>query len=456
MASSIPFPPQTALDNFDRARLGAFHVRLLCLAGLCMLWTAVGVSNISFILPALQSEWGLSTSQQGAIASVTVAGMMAGSVLAGRLSDRVGRRRTLVLALLGQGIAATFSAFSPSYPILLGLRLLAGLGLGAIPPVASTLVSEYLPARSRGRILVLINGFWGLGSAVAALAGYALVGTHGWRPVLLVSGLSILSVPLVRWMLPESLRFLLSQGRVVEAEQTISQVHVQPDPKALQDAGAAARTISHPPVMAGDGSGDSIHPWASPYLGRTAALWVLWFAFNFTFQGVFIWLPSILLAEGGSLSRSFLFALVISLAQVPGAVLAALLADRISRRLGLGLTIAFWSASVFLFGLSANPASVLFWGFLLAVGNGAAWGMAYPFTTELYPTRMRGAATGWATGFGRLGGTIAPLVVGALMQADAGNVAIFSLLAVVPLLSSLVLVGLRQETTGRALEEISP
>jgi putative MFS transporter len=179
-------------------------------------------------------------------------------------------------------------------------------------------------------------------------------------------------------------------------------------------------------------------------------------AFNFTFQGVFIWMPTILLAGGGSVTRSFLFALVISLGQAPGSVLAALVADRISRRLGMGLVIVFWSACVFLFGLSAQPASVLFWGVLLAVGNGAAWGMAYPFTTELYPTRMRGAATGWATGIGRLGGTLAPLVVGALMQTQAGNVAIFSLLAAVPLLSSLVLFSLRQETTGKSLEVISP
>jgi putative MFS transporter len=456
-----------------------------------MLWTAVGVSNISFILPTLQAEWGLSTRQQGWLASVTVIGMMVGSVLAGRLSDRIGRRSTLALTLLWQGIFSTLSAFSTGYPVLLGLRLLAGLGWGAIPPVASTLVSEFLPARSRGKILVMLNAFWGLGSAVAALAGYGMVGNYGWRPVLLVSGFSILCVPLVQWMLPESLRFLLGKGRLVEAQQTLARIRIQPDPAAAAAATAAAtattaaaaappatvsatslatayppaagqsyaRTslpaVAHPPGSPAGNNGVPVHPWTAPYLGRTASLWLLWFAFNFTFQGVFIWLPSILLAGGNSLSRSFLFSLVISLGQVPGAILAALLADRFSRRVGLALVIAFWSAAVFLFGLSANPASVLFWGFLLAIGNGAAWGMGYPFTTEQYPTRMRGAATGWATGFGRLGGIIAPLVVGSLIQAGAGNAAIFSLLAAVPLLSSLVLLGLRQETTGRALEEIS-
>jgi putative MFS transporter len=89
------------------------------------------------------------------------------------------------------------------------------------------------------------------------------------------------------------------------------------------------------------------------------------------------------------------------------------------------------------------------------MGNGAAWGLAYPFTTELYPTRMRGAATGWATGFGRIGGIVAPLVVGALIAARSGNALIFSLLGAAPALATLSLAGLRQSTTGRTLEEIS-
>jgi putative MFS transporter len=119
------------------------------------------------------------------------------------------------------------------------------------------------------------------------------------------------------------------------------------------------------------------------------------------------------------------------------------------------LFLLFWSAVTFLFGFASSTAAVLVLGISMAVGNGAAWGMAYPFTTELYPTAIRGAATGWATGFGRAGGMVAPLAVGFLIQAGAGPVWIFGLLAAAPALCILVLFGLNKETTGRALEEIS-
>ncbi|HEX9012154.1 MAG TPA: MFS transporter, partial [Anaerolineaceae bacterium] len=225
---------------------------------------------------------------------------------------------------------------------------------------------------------------------------------------------------------------------------------VSPDPAA------AARVQPASPLPAPKTEGSTAPSiWVQPYLGRTITLWVLWFALNFTFQGVFVWLPTLLIAGGNSLSRAYLLALVISLGQVPGTLLAAFLADRVSRRLSIAAFLVLWGISVFLFGLSAGPASLLFWGFLLAIWNGAAWGVAYPFTTELYPTRIRGAATGWASGFGRTGGILAPWLVGVLIQASSGSAVIFALLGAVPALTSLALAGLRQDTTGRALEEIS-
>jgi putative MFS transporter len=98
---------------------------------------------------------------------------------------------------------------------------------------------------------------------------------------------------------------------------------------------------------------------------------------------------------------------------------------------------------------------VLIIGFTLMVFNGMAWGLAHPFSSELYPTSIRGTATGWATGIGRLGGVVAPVVVAWVMQAGGGMTIIFSILAAAPALTMVVLAGLKQETTGRSLEEIS-
>ncbi len=440
---------QSYLDRFDRARLGSFHLRLLFVAGLSWMWAALGVSIVGYILPVLRTEWGLSSSQEGLVASFGLLGMMIGAIGAGSLADRIGRRATMALIMLWMGVFSALASLSPSYPVLLGLRLLTGLGLGAVLPVASTLVSEYSPTRYRGGLLVLLNAFWGLGGGLAALAGYILVERYGWRPALLFTSISIVSAPLVWWLLPESLRFLAGHGRTAEALAIGRRIVVSPDERLPQAAPAPA-AAQHPSAPAG-----SAGLFSRVYLNRTASLWLVWFALNFTFQGVYVWLPTLLISSGSTMAQSYLLSLIISLGQVPGNLLAALLADRTSRRLSMGVTMVLWGLAVILFGFSASPAGVLLWGFLLSMGNGAAWGLAYPFTTELYPTRMRGAATGWATGFGRVGGIVAPLVVGALIAARAGNALIFSLLGAAPALATLSLAGLRQSTTGKTLEEIS-
>jgi putative MFS transporter len=155
------------------------------------------------------------------------------------------------------------------------------------------------------------------------------------------------------------------------------------------------------------------------------------------------------------MARSSLLTLVIAAGYVPGTLLGAYLADFGSRRVSLALFMVGWGISAFMFGFSHSTAATLIWGFLVATGNGASWGMAYPVTTELYPTRMRATATGWASGFGRVGGIVAPFVVGMLIQVGAGNPVIFTLLGIVPAGSTLVLLALSQRTTGRTLEEIT-
>jgi putative MFS transporter len=185
------------------------------------------------------------------------------------------------------------------------------------------------------------------------------------------------------------------------------------------------------------------------------SLWFLWLALNFLYQGAYVWLPTLLAGAHLSDGRSFLLTLLISLGQLPGTLIVAYLADRTSRRRLIITSLALLAAATFLFGLSQSDAWVLATGFLLMVFNGMAWGMAYPFSSELYPTRMRAAATGWASGIGRLGGVAAPVLIGWIVQAGGSLMLVFSLLALAPLLTTLVLSSLRLETTGRSLEEIA-
>jgi len=419
----------------------------MLLTGSCWSWAAYGVTVIGFILPALKTEWNVSSSALGFMAGIGMLGMLVGSVAAGTLSDRFGRRTMLTWIMIYLGMMFILSAAAGSFTILLFLRFFTGMGLGAVLPTGGTLVSEFSPTRLRGTLLVLLNGFWGLGGTLAALVGYFLVLRTGWRLAMLFGGLAIISGLFIHWLLPESLRFLLSKGMIEKAQKESKRI------VNIEDSNPPVQPQNVSPSQTVIKSSDGI--WSQRFARITLSLWVLWISLNFLYQGVFVWLPTLLAGENNSINRSFLLSLLISLGQIPGTILVAYLADRFSRRGLIILSLGLLGCSAILFSLSGNTAWILTIGFLLMVFNGMAWGLAHPFSSELYPTSIRGTATGWATGIGRLGGVVAPMVVAWVIQVGGGMTIIFSILAAAPMLTMLILAGLKQETTGRSLEEIS-
>ncbi len=437
----------TILHSFDNARFGKFHVILMVLAGLCWMLVAYGVTIIGFLSTSLREEWQVSASAIGWLASIGMLGMFMGAVIIGILSDKFGRRNMLALTLVFLGVAFITSSFAWNYPSLLVLRFLTGLGLGAILPVSSTLIAEFSPSKNRGAMSVTMNACWGVGGTFAALAGYSLVLNQGWRPALLIGGTALIISPLVRLLLPESMRFLLGKGKWKEAEGEFLRVHRQ-----LTGESQAICLECYQPVDIVIGKNRGI--WSRSFARITFALWVLWIALNFFYQGAFVWLPTLLTGTQFSEGRSFLLTILISLGQIPGTLIAAFLADRMSRRKLLFISLALLTAGSLLFGLSQKDAWVLILGFLLMVFNGMAWGMAYPFSSELFPTRMRGTATGWATGIGRLGGVAAPLMVSWVTLAGGSIFHVFLMFSCVLIITIFIVGGVKLETTGRSLEEL--
>src|SRR5690606_11794801 len=136
---------------------------------------AMDVGLVAFVIAALREQWGLDATTMSWVASVGFVGMALGASLGGLLADRIGRRPVFALTLLVYGLATGASALAGSVAVLLVLRFVVGLGLGAELPVASTLVSEFAPARVRGRVVVVLEAFWAVGWLAAALVGYLVV-----------------------------------------------------------------------------------------------------------------------------------------------------------------------------------------------------------------------------------------------------------------------------------------
>jgi putative MFS transporter len=195
---------------------------------------------------------------------------------------------------------------------------------------------------------------------------------------------------------------------------------------------------------------------------RTAVLWTLWFSMAFSYYGLFIWLPTLLVGRGYAEVQSFRFTLFITLAQIPGYFVAAWLVERAGRRVTLVSFLVLCAGASWLFGRAAGTSDLLLWGCLVSFFNLGAWGVTYGYTPELYPTRVRGTGTGSAAAFGRIGGILAPLVVGRLMTAPGpatagagGFAAVFTVFTVVLLTGAAAVAIYGEETRGRTLEQIA-
>ena len=202
------------LDRLENLPLGRFQYKLLVVTGLGWLFDAMDTGLIAFVLPVLAREWSLTPAQVGWIGSIGLIGMALGAVLAGTIADRIGRKQVFTITVLLYSISTGLCAVAWNYESLLVFRFLVGFGLGGELPVAATLMSEYAPARLRGRFIVLLESFWGLGWLVAACIAYLLIPVFGWQAAFFIGALPALYVFLLRLHMPESIRYLLSKGRV--------------------------------------------------------------------------------------------------------------------------------------------------------------------------------------------------------------------------------------------------
>lgn len=439
----------TVSERLDSLPLSGAHWKLVAVCGLGWLFDAMDSGIISFVLAALMKKWALTNGQVGWIASAGLIGMFAGALVSGRIADRVGRKYLFQATLLLFSVATGLCALATGYRSLLILRFLVGFGLGGELPVASTLVTEFAPAKHRGKLLVILESFWAFGWTVAAIVSFLVIPRfpeYGWKLAFLVGFLPAFYIFYLRRGIPESPRYLASHGRMDEAGEAIRwlQHHHQPQPSPdsllVPDPARTLRKTSW------------LSLWTGKYTRRTLMLWLLWFSMIYSYYGIFTWLPSLLVRTGHPLVQTFEFVLIITLAQVPGYFSAALLVDRLGRKPTLAAYMIGCAISAFLFGHAASPAQILFYGCLISFFNLGAWGVVYSYTPELYPTEMRGTGAGTAAAIGRTGGILAPFVVAHLLA--SGQNVVFVHFAAVVVVGALAVILLGEETKQRRLEEI--
>lgn len=434
------------LQRLEALPVGSFHYKLLFITGLGWLFDAMDTGLIAFVLPVLGKEWGLGAGQMGAIGSIGLVGMALGAVVAGSIADKFGRKTVFSATVILYSVATGLCALSWSYESLLLFRFFVGFGLGGELPVAATLMSEFAPTNLRGRFIVLLESFWGVGWICAACIAYMFIPVYGWHYAFIIGALPAVYVFFIRLHMPESVRYLLSKGRVEEANKIVNDLEAK---LGVKYKGELKAEPEKPAVKA------SLKDlWSSKYLARTIMLWIVWFGIVYSYYGIFTWLPAIVYKQGFAFVKTFEYVLLMTFAQLPGYFCAAWLVDKWGRKITLSFFLLMSGVASYFFGQAASAEGIIICGCAMSFFNLGAWGVIYTYTPELYPTAIRAMGSGWAACIGRLGGMAAPLAVGFMIEAGSDMHTIFYMFAAVFVIIAITVFTLGIETKQKNLENI--
>jgi putative MFS transporter len=437
-------------EYVEKASLSNFHYGLLVLCGLTYAFTAMDVLLIAAVLTPIINEFGLRQQPitSGLLLSAGYLGMFVGALACGFLADRIGRRKTLLVTISTMSIFTALNSLAPDPATMALLRFLAGIGLGGALPQPGIYISEYVPAKYRGRFLGLVETSWVYGALLSLAFPLFLFPRVGWRSTFLVALVPLFLIPIILARAPESSRYLELNGRASEAVKLLKKHHLIPTNATPKLGRIVKRKLDVRVALK--------ELWSPKFRKRTAMLWVSWAVLVYTYYGIFAWLPTFYAGPplNFTVVRSIEWVLIVTLAQVPGYYSAALLLDRVGRK-GVAITyLAFAGLGSVLLSLAGAPTIILVWSAVISFFNLGAWSALYAYTPELYPTHVRGTGSGAAASMGRAAGVVAPIIT-PLLYVYGGLPVAFAVFALVHFLGAITIFILGMETKGKRLQEIS-
>ena len=439
--AAVVTPRVDVEDVLRRGGFTSFHRRAVAVTGFAWTFVAMEILLVGFTVPVFTSIWGLSGSSAGWIAASALAGSLVGSVVLGRLSDQIGRRRIFLGAILWYAIFTALTALAWGPGALSAFRFLAGIGLGGMLVVDPSMLAEYLPPQKRGRFLVFLDFFWPVGLLLATgLSWIFLVqvgGDWGWRWLFLAASFPAFLAFVARLSLPESPYYLAKEGRLDEAAEVLHEI--------------TGQEVSADELESPEETRSSVRELVSARLRSTSGLIVLvWIALNISYYGLFLWLPFVLQDEQKFSVDVYLLLTLSALSQFPGYAASIWLVERIGRKPTLAIFLALGGVSALTFALADTAPVYIAALFFVGFFNLGAWGAVYPYTSELFPTRLRSSAFGMVEGFGKGAAIGGPYLFGALIDWTGGTVWSLTFIAAVMALGAVVVLFGR-ETRGTKL-----
>lgn len=390
----------------DDARFNRFHWLVMGLCALLLIFDGYDLFIYGVVLPVIMEEWGLTPLEAGALGSYALFGMMFGALVFGTLADHIGRKKGIIICFVLFSVATVLNGFASSPSEFAIYRFIAGLGCGGLMPNVVALMNEYAPKKLRSTLVALMFSGYSLGGMCAAGLGIFVLPTFGWQAMFFAAIVPLILLPLVIWYLPESVGFLVRKGRNDEARAMLKRV--QPELALATDAQLQMQDTSGQKTSVLD-------LFRGGRLLGTLSIWVAFFCCLLMVYALGSWLPKLMANAGYSLGSSLSFLLALNFGGMFGAILGGWLGDRFD----LGkVVVAFFLvsvASISLLGFK-TPTPVLYT--LITIAGATVIGtqiLLYAAAAQFYGLSIRSTGLGWASGIGRNGAIVGPLLGGALL-----------------------------------------
>ena len=436
-------------ELIDKARFTSFHWKVLIWCLLIIIFDGYDLVIYGVALPLLMQQWSLTAVEAGLLASAALFGMMFGAMIFGTLSDKLGRKKTILICVTLFSGFTFIGAFAKGPTEFAILRFIAGLGIGGVMPNVVALMTEYAPKKIRSTLVAIMFSGYAIGGMTSALLGAWLVKDMGWQIMFLIAGIPLLLLPLIWKFLPESLAFLVKSNHSEQAKNIVSKIAPQTQVNANTQLVLNESTTTDVPVR------------ALFQQGRTFSTFMFWIAFFMCLLMVYAlgsWLPKLMLQAGYSLGASMLFLFALNIGGMVGAIGGGALADRFHLKPVITIMFIVGSAALILLGIN-SPQFILY--SLIAIAGAATIGsqiLLYTFVAQFYPTALRSTGMGWASGIGRIGAIIGPVLTGALLTLELPHQMNFLAIAIPGVIAALAIfmVNLKASVAAQTPSTFTP
>lgn len=439
--------------RMDRLPVTAFTWRIVILGSLAWLIESLSIGAMGVAIPVLKHVMALTAGDIGLLAVSSTLGIVLGLIPAGQLADRYGRKTVLFWGIIEYSILTILAALSPNFTLLVTLRFLSGLGMGAVFPLPYAIIGEFAPLNRRTTFNGVMDSALSAGYFIAPLLGMAILPSMApqmsWRIFFVLSGAPIILAFVIRRYLPESPRWLSRRGDTAKAEDVMRSIEREVEKRYGQPLPAPAPIST---VVQSDQEANVWAPWTARYVRRTLVLSMAALGTFFVFYIVMIYLPYIFSKHGFTFAHSLLFTAIITGAAIPGKLLNGYLGEHLGRKWMYLIFMGTAGIAALFFGLATTAVGMIVYGCIMSFFGTGAFPVLKMSYAEQFPTPIRTTGAATVETLGRFfGGVVGPYAFPALII-GIGLGPSFDLVAGVTLLAVLIVGLFGQESKNQSLE----